>query len=726
MSVAYILNNTYSYVENSKLNQELEVQTSIKAPKHYVNDLVLEKNLDGNLEITAPVVECTQINAPVALLNTVEVAEVIVDGDSGTASQVLGKDTNNNLAWISNIALPSATNYGSYLYYDSNNWVVGDNKVSLGVDSGKTNQGSMAVALGYQAGETDQAGQAISIGAGAGRTGQGSKSIAIGSASGQSSQGSNAVAIGYLAGNANQHANTLILNASGDYLNSGQTGSCYLAPVRNATLDTVNGGALWYNASTKEVNYDSTSNIVNWSNYPAVSNVDMDLNDLNNVNEVFLKSQQFSNNTDLFTFTMGNSTTEPLLPALQIESSVPYGYLKLKGRTSLELENDAGIFVPNGQIQSKLIRSVDQNTFRLTQDANEFSSTTNMNIVGMGNVECQQVIPVFNPQKTYYVAKNGNNTTGKGNIQAPYLTIQKAIDVAESDYDGTYPIIYVMEGSYTENLTISKKCIIKGVGANSDSATVGSSISGDITITFNAGSNADMFNQQVQLNGLLIDGTIEDNSGSTVNHVLNLVNCYVYSQSSGKTINFNPSGSGLTDARLWFDNCNVYNASNTQTNNLLTVNAGMMKARLTTFTNNSTNSLLLLSGTAKVDSITLCNFTCMSSSASVAPLVEISASGGNIYTFGNCAFVYSGTADKSANSNACGIKTSANVVMLLAYNTFLLAGTTTANYILKNSSGSTYTLYFSNCSGYNGDGSSQANTIEGTNLVTKRSLQAVA
>lgn len=77
MSVQYILDNTFSYVENEKLNQELEVTTSLKAPLHFVDDLTISKTEAGNLSLGAPVVETTQLQAAIAVIETVSVDTII-------------------------------------------------------------------------------------------------------------------------------------------------------------------------------------------------------------------------------------------------------------------------------------------------------------------------------------------------------------------------------------------------------------------------------------------------------------------------------------------------------------------------------------------------------------------------------------------------------------------------------------------------------------------------
>ena len=86
MSVAYILNQTYSFVENSKLNPALEVATSLKAPVHYVQDVGMSQTIDGNLSIDAPVIECIQLEAGIGVFDTsISTAEIVPnDGIGGS------------------------------------------------------------------------------------------------------------------------------------------------------------------------------------------------------------------------------------------------------------------------------------------------------------------------------------------------------------------------------------------------------------------------------------------------------------------------------------------------------------------------------------------------------------------------------------------------------------------------------------------------------------------
>lgn len=82
-------------------------------------------------------------------------------------------------------------------------------------------------------------------------------SIGIGSQAGQTNQGTNSIAIGKFAGRVNQGTQTIILNATGSDLNgvAGQTGSFYVAPIRNASDQGVTGAVLplSYNTTTSEI-----------------------------------------------------------------------------------------------------------------------------------------------------------------------------------------------------------------------------------------------------------------------------------------------------------------------------------------------------------------------------------------------------------------------------------------------------------------------------------------
>ena len=111
----------------------------------------------------------------------------------------------------------------------------------MGILAGNSFQGSGAVALGYGTGQKDQ----------------GEYSIAIGYGAGNISQGINSIAIGYNSGKTSFPANAILLNASGtDIVPAVSVAGFHVNPVRNPA-PTAN--ALYYNTSTKEITYGTSS-----------------------------------------------------------------------------------------------------------------------------------------------------------------------------------------------------------------------------------------------------------------------------------------------------------------------------------------------------------------------------------------------------------------------------------------------------------------------------------
>ena len=75
--------------------------------------------------------------------------------------------------------------------------------------------------------------------------------------------------------------------------------------------------------------------------------------------------------------------------------------------------------------------------------------------------------------KTIYVTKYGNDSTGNGSFDAPYLTLAKAIDIANSIASAVNPIaIVISSGVYTENNSAGPLSInVEGVSIVGESAS---------------------------------------------------------------------------------------------------------------------------------------------------------------------------------------------------------------------------------------------------------------
>ena len=191
---------------------------------------------------------------------------------SGTVSVAKGGTGSSNPIDALNALLPNqANNVGKVLTTNgtATSWQISFNKetekVNFGANTGFTNQanfttavgpyagqqnqGENATALGRNAGNDGQGQRAVAIGLTAGASNQGNEAVAIGNGAGATNQGTSAIAIGLGAGNSNQHANSTVINSSGINLNTTNTSSLYIAPIRSAT----NANVLVYNSTTKEV-----------------------------------------------------------------------------------------------------------------------------------------------------------------------------------------------------------------------------------------------------------------------------------------------------------------------------------------------------------------------------------------------------------------------------------------------------------------------------------------
>jgi hypothetical protein len=131
------------------------------------------------------------------------------------------------------------------------------NAVSIGRAAGETDQGVESVAVGFGSGRSSQGTNSVAVGARAGWYGQGNGSTAIGYCAGYTSQGSNAVAIGsFAAGNdgysSTQPANSIVINATGSYLNATTNGGLYVKPIR-ITNSSAGLLPLYYNTNTGEI-----------------------------------------------------------------------------------------------------------------------------------------------------------------------------------------------------------------------------------------------------------------------------------------------------------------------------------------------------------------------------------------------------------------------------------------------------------------------------------------
>jgi hypothetical protein len=351
----------------------------------------------------------------------------------------------------------------------------------------------------------------------------------------------------------------------------------------------------------------------------------------------------------------------------------------------------------------------------------------NNNIGGVNVLECKRIECEYRPENTYYVSANGDDSYARGNIESPFQTIQQAITFAEN-YTGNndYKYIVVLPGNYVENLTITKKVHLIGMAQSPYSASVGCSISGSITI--NVGSNGgDMFNNAVNISGFLIGSQVS--FISTQNSILNMENCYIYSDdnASGRGLYFNPS---CANSRLRLTNTIIISGGSSGLDPLVEITSvSQVVMNNCYFSAKGLQNVLKFSGTATCDTINTVKFESGNSGANIPAIVEITATVSATYTFSNCGFIYASATNKSANAQASGIysnSSTGNNRIVALYCSFFLTGTSSAlNYAIQDAyhggASQMIVLYY-----MNGASLQNAFSIRGNNNQTKFQLQIVS
>jgi hypothetical protein len=309
------------------------------------------------------------------------------------------------------------------------------------------------------------------------------------------------------------------------------------------------------------------------------------------------------------------------------------------------------------------------------------------------------------PSYDYWVSPNGNNldaVNNGGSLENPFLTIGACLNYVEglTAVDNVYRTIHILNGSYSENLTINYKVYLQGEAITGQSASVGCSLNGNINVVITT-NGTDMFNNGVFIQNLLISGKVENNSSA--NQMLTLENVYIYTpnDASGQGLLHAPTS---TNSRLKLWNCQIISGGNTGISPLIEVSSvGQVSMNYCNLSAKGVQNCLLFSSSATCDSINNCKFeNSNSATISAKAVVQITANVSGTYTFSNCAFVYSSSASKSANQNASGIlnqNSSGNNTIISLYNSFFLAGTTRVdNYAIQDLNHATATqmvcLYF--------------------------------
>lgn len=135
----------------------------------------------------------------------------------------------------------------------------------------------------------------------------------------------------------------------------------------------------------------------------------------------------------------------------------------------------------------------------------------------------------------FYVAKNGNDGTGDGSLSKPYLTIGAALTAAGAVADTEYVRINVSPGTYTENLTITRRRTVLW-GSGSAPQTPVTTVAG--TITINPATATDRFNDLIAFYGLVLTSLAGSTSAAvgctgTQLYAVVITSCYVATANAG-------------------------------------------------------------------------------------------------------------------------------------------------------------------------------------------------
>lgn len=187
-------------------------------------------------------------------------------------------------------------------------------------------------------------------------------------------------------------------------------------------------------------------------------------------------------------------------------------------------------------------------------------------------------------QYEYFVSKSGNDVTGNGSLEKPFLTIGQAISASNSENNASGIIIHISAGTYNENLTIIKpNTTLRGRVHGNNKTT---RIDGSVTINPRSSTGGIFVNYYTFQHLSIVSNTnnVIEYTGNQAGYLV-VEDCMLYSSTPGvkglaltntiaskidiikTTINVSngnsnavyiASGSGITGT---FSNCNIYGNS---------------------------------------------------------------------------------------------------------------------------------------------------------------------
>jgi len=308
--------------------------------------------------------------------------------------------------------------------------------------------------------------------------------------------------------------------------------------------------------------------------------------------------------------------------------------------------------------------------------------------------------PPFLANQIYWIAKNGNDTTGNGSIGNPFLTIGKAIGLANNNSIGT--TVIVQPGVYTVNLTLSNKNVsIMGTG-NLPSQQLNTSIVGNHTYACSAGTNSVMFSNLVLANPNTGTSLIAM-SGASVGS-LTITGCLFGDTGTNSITNYiNASGAAH---RVVLERSTFINVNQALTAAMILCNTAIATISLCNLTTASTVPCLTISGSNNPLTLSFSSLLCSSATGSALGVVNLKSVLGSTQTHSivSCGINSSALASSASAGGTPAVGLDATGSFLIFFNNicltrFWVGGASTADTVASTgtgSTGSTFTYYEGN------------------------------
>jgi hypothetical protein len=270
---------------------------------------------------------------------------------------------------------------------------------------------------------------------------------------------------------------------------------------------------------------------------------------------------------------------------------------------------------------------------------------------------------------TYWVAKNGNDTTGSGSLGAPYLTIGKAVSFAGNTSVGT--TVYVLPGVYTESLTLSNKNVsIVSAGVQAPNQQLNTTLVGTHTYACSAGTCAVLFSGFVMADASAGTSLI-DMTGATVGN-LTLTNC-ILGDSGVNGLTSYVSSYGAAH-KVVLERCNMTNINQAISSALIDLSGALGTISLCGLSTASAVPTIQVRGANNPLTLSFSNVSCGSATASALGVVRLGAALGSTQTHSivSCSISSAALASSSSAGGTPAVGLDATGSSLIFFNNIAL------------------------------------------------------